>query len=329
MIDSQTLATVGLPPTRLFEGFPYLVTRVVPTMYHVILIPDLRAEDLVELARHQAHANHLPTSLVLQVHLALYIGTDACESWGDSPPTGGIIVTERLQPCRTFPQDHALTARRLALGRFVREASPRHGYMFGDLNKSGRKPTLEEEGWLAGTQSNGVPRGSTPAFAAASGRGGAWIRARSSPDWSWRFTAVATTTTAAPHAAPSSMIGSSTPTTTTRRTSIFGMCRGSLRLTTRARESTGANPGSHGGCSAAPSARDLILSPCRELATMGAARAVVRASPQRCGSWCRSSRAARIGTARPRRDGSHRGSGVTPSDDTPRGWSVHARRDRR
>jgi hypothetical protein len=261
MIDSQTLATVGLPPTRLFEGFPYLVTRVVPTVYHVILIPDLRAEDLVELARHQAHANHLPTSLVLQVHSALYIGTDACESWGDSPPTGGIIVTDRLQPCWTFPQDHALTARRLALGRFVREASPRHGYMFGDLNKGGRKPTLEEEGWLAGTQSNGVPRGLDPCVRCGEWQGRCLDPSPQLARLVMEVHCRCDNDNRCAACGPSSTIGSSTPTTTTRRTCIFGMCRGSWRLTTRARESTGANPGSHGGCSPAPSARNLILSP--------------------------------------------------------------------
>ncbi|MGH7389679.1 MAG: hypothetical protein ACREM3_09520 [Candidatus Rokuibacteriota bacterium] len=160
MIDSHALATLGLRPTRLFEGFPYLVTRVVPSMYHVILIPDdLRAEDLVESARRQAQANHLRTCLVRQTDSALYIGPDGRESWTDSPPTGGIIVTDRLQPHRTFLHNHALTARRLALERFAREASPRQGYMFGDLTKGGRKPALEEEVRLAGTQSTGVPRG--------------------------------------------------------------------------------------------------------------------------------------------------------------------------
>jgi hypothetical protein len=160
MIDSHALATLGLRPTRLFEGFPYLVTRVVPSMYHVIVVPDdLRAEDLVEIARCQARTNHLPTCLVLRAASALYIGPDEHESWSDSPPTRGIILTDRLQPCRAFSRNHALTTRRLALERFAAETSPRHGYMFGDLTKGGRKPRLEEEVRLAGTQSNGVPRG--------------------------------------------------------------------------------------------------------------------------------------------------------------------------
>jgi hypothetical protein len=40
MHDSHALATLGVRPTHFFEGFPYLVTRVVPAMYHVIVLPD-------------------------------------------------------------------------------------------------------------------------------------------------------------------------------------------------------------------------------------------------------------------------------------------------
>ncbi len=40
MRDSHALATLGFRPTTLFECFPYLVTRVVPTMYHIIVLPD-------------------------------------------------------------------------------------------------------------------------------------------------------------------------------------------------------------------------------------------------------------------------------------------------
>jgi len=160
MIDSYTLATLGLRPTRLFDGFPYLVTRVVPSMYHVILLPDdLGAENLIEIARRQARANRLPTCLALQADSALYIGPDGRESWTDLPPTGGVIVAGRLQPYGAFPQSHALTARRLVLARFVQKVTPRTGYMFGDLTKGGRKPTLEEEVQLAGAQQNRVPRG--------------------------------------------------------------------------------------------------------------------------------------------------------------------------
>ena len=53
------------PTLSLFEGFPYLVTRVVPAMYHLILLPAAASElELVLLARTQWRANRLETCLV-------------------------------------------------------------------------------------------------------------------------------------------------------------------------------------------------------------------------------------------------------------------------
>src|SRR5262245_26974455 len=66
MHDSHVLAALGFRPTTLFNGFPYLVTRVVPVMYHIIVLPEeLNAVDLVEIARRQARATALETCLVL------------------------------------------------------------------------------------------------------------------------------------------------------------------------------------------------------------------------------------------------------------------------
>ena len=48
------------PRLPIFEGFPYLVTRVVPAMYHVMLVPaDASELELVLLARTQWRANRL------------------------------------------------------------------------------------------------------------------------------------------------------------------------------------------------------------------------------------------------------------------------------
>src|SRR5262245_4387111 len=161
MIDSHALVTLGLiPPTRLFEGFPYLVTRIVPTLYHIILLPDdASTENLLETARRQAHANRLRTCLVLWADSALYLEPDGREPWRASPPTGGVIVTDRLRPCRTFPETESFVRRRLALKSFIEQVAVKTGYMFGDLTKGGRPATLEETVMLAGMQPNGVPRG--------------------------------------------------------------------------------------------------------------------------------------------------------------------------
>lgn len=128
-------------------------------MYHVIVLPDdLRPEDLVEVARHQTCANRLPTCLVLNTDSALYIAPDSRESRG-TPLRGGVIVADRLRPCRTFPETQTLIARRLALERHIEEVTPHTGCMFGDLTKGGRPATLGETVMFAGMQPNSVPRG--------------------------------------------------------------------------------------------------------------------------------------------------------------------------
>ena len=158
MQDTHALATLGFRPSRVFDGFPYLVTRVVPAMYHIIVLPDdAGADDLIEIARCQRRANVLPTCLVLASNSVLYIAPDGREDRGEAP-TGGIIVTNRLRPCRAFPETSSLVARRSTLEQFI-EQIPTTGYVLGDLTKGGRPATLEERVMLAGTQPNGVPRG--------------------------------------------------------------------------------------------------------------------------------------------------------------------------
>jgi len=170
MLNRYALASLGRTPTRLlFEGFPYLVTRVVPTMYHVIVLPDeLNANELLEAARLQACANRLPTSVVRAADSALYIGVDGGETVGEAP-RGGVVVAGRLRPCRAFTETRSVLARRSALDCFIEKATPRTGYIFGDLTKGGRAATLEERSLLSGTQTNGIPRG-----LARCGRCGGW-----------------------------------------------------------------------------------------------------------------------------------------------------------
>jgi hypothetical protein len=161
MQDGHALTVLGLAPTTLFDGFPYLVTRVVPAMYHIIVLPDdLGVAHLIEVARRQARANALPTCLVRAAGSALYVGADGREFLG-LPPRGGLIVTDHLRLCQPFPETESLVGRRSALDRFIQRNCRKTGYMFGDLTKGRRPATLEETVRLEGVQANGMPRGLT------------------------------------------------------------------------------------------------------------------------------------------------------------------------
>lgn len=86
------------PTLPLFEGFPYLVTRVVPAMYHVILLPAASELELVLLARTQWHANRLETCLVTGADRAWFISADGRDALAQTPPRGGTLVTGLLKP---------------------------------------------------------------------------------------------------------------------------------------------------------------------------------------------------------------------------------------
>jgi hypothetical protein len=104
------------------------------------------------------------------VDSALHVAPDGREYLA-APPRGGVIITDRLRPCRLFTETPTLVARRLALGRHIGAVTPRVGYMFGDLTKGGEPATLEETVVLAGRQRNGVPRGLVPCARCGQWRG--------------------------------------------------------------------------------------------------------------------------------------------------------------
>jgi hypothetical protein len=66
MATSSIGSTANLP---VFDGFPYLVTRVVPTMYHVTLLSgDASERDLARIAQAQWRANRLDVCLAWIIH---------------------------------------------------------------------------------------------------------------------------------------------------------------------------------------------------------------------------------------------------------------------
>ena len=157
-LASQTASSrsTGL---RTFDGYPYLITRVVPTLYHLILLPAEATPDTLRgLARSQVRANRLPTCLVLGNDLCLYLIPEGGETISPDIPSGGVFVTDRLPPPQPFQLSAELAARRQWLQAFL-ATGPRPGFLCGDLAKGGRPATPDEQGRLNGRNPQGVPNG--------------------------------------------------------------------------------------------------------------------------------------------------------------------------
>jgi len=153
MTTASIASAAHLP---LFDGFPYLVTRVMPTLYHITLLPGGLGElELSVLARAQWCANRLDVCLVIGPERALYISADGLDRLDREPPRGGIRITGRLKPPATWPDTADIQVRQRRLDASVLKVS----YGFGDLTKGGREASADDVARLAGAGPNGVPRG--------------------------------------------------------------------------------------------------------------------------------------------------------------------------
>ena len=128
------------------DAFPYLLTRLVPTLYHVLLVPEgMAPAEAAAAARQQAAANRLPTCLAFQPDEALYLDADGTETWTDAAPRGGNLVAGRLRPCAALAPAAGEAARVARLDAYV-AAHRRGGYLLGDLRKGGRPASAAERG---------------------------------------------------------------------------------------------------------------------------------------------------------------------------------------
>jgi len=164
MRDAKTIATRIPADKKVFEGFPYLVTRIVDALHHVLLLPrSWDAEQLIAVAQKQVRANKLPTCLVLAGDLCVYLREDGRSFRSNSVPLSPNIALEKLLPAEPVPESDELAIRRMEL--ILREESRRGdggSFIMGDLTKGGRLPTPEEEERLAGTHAGNVPNGLLP-----------------------------------------------------------------------------------------------------------------------------------------------------------------------
>ncbi len=157
-----------------FEGFPYLVTRIVPSLHHILLLPrNWEIEHFISFAQIQVQANRLPTCLVLAGDLCVYFNEDGSGKRSGEIPRGTKIESEKLQPSDPVPDSTELSIRRMKLILF--EEAQNHGQgttiIMGDLTKGGRYPTPEESERLAGTHADGVPKGLLPCLQCGEWRG--------------------------------------------------------------------------------------------------------------------------------------------------------------
>jgi hypothetical protein len=151
--------TPGVESLPLFDGFPYLNTRLVPALYHVALLPaDAPESTLLRLARVQARANRLDTCLVLDARRAIYLWPDGRAERSTAVPRGGTLVTSGLALPQDLLDTSELGARQQRLDLIV-AAGRRGTYLFGNLAKGGHTATPEELRRLEGTQPVGTPRG--------------------------------------------------------------------------------------------------------------------------------------------------------------------------
>jgi hypothetical protein len=95
---SPATGTIGLRPnnqrreTPLPGGYPYLVTRLVPLLRHVIRLPaQWPATTVRDSARRQVQADRLPTALALDDDFCVYLHPNGTESLAPPPPGEAMV----------------------------------------------------------------------------------------------------------------------------------------------------------------------------------------------------------------------------------------------
>lgn len=150
------ISTLNLPA---FDGFPYLVVKLGPAFYHLLLLPGhCSIEDPKTLARCQAQANDLQVCLALNHRRGIYYAPDGGASEVPGIPRGGIVTCCILKPSSAVVGTEELAQREHLLREYVEIHNP-DGYAFGDVTKGGRDATADEAWRLVGIQPNGVPNG--------------------------------------------------------------------------------------------------------------------------------------------------------------------------
>lgn len=142
----------------LFDGFPYIVTRLVPAGYHILLLPDAWATSrLMDALQQQVAANQLDAALALGPSDAIYLSPGAAPAHSTFVPRSNGIFGGTLLPAVAF--DPAALGDRPARLDAFRQAVTRPGFILGDPAAGGRPATAQEVPLYSGRRPDGVPRG--------------------------------------------------------------------------------------------------------------------------------------------------------------------------
>lgn len=144
-----------------FEGYPYLITRLVSALHHIAPLPEsLKLKEYFDIAINQVRANKLPACLILGPDKCVYFYSDGRAEASDSLPINHIIATKGLKLYGNYLVSAELLARKIQLLEYERKINGKESkYLAGDLQKGGRAATTEELERLVGRQSNGIPTG--------------------------------------------------------------------------------------------------------------------------------------------------------------------------
>lgn len=169
----------------IFEGFPYLITRVVPVLYHILPLSELNDRDeLIAIGRNQVLANRMESAVVLGPEEAYSISEEGSVGERSRAPRGGILLCGHLEPGVTPSPTADFQRRQAKLQVYVERENP-GGYMNGDSTHGARKATVMDRArlsWRVGTR---LPAGLSTCDTCGKARGedlwrspkgGTWVR---------------------------------------------------------------------------------------------------------------------------------------------------------
>jgi hypothetical protein len=145
---------------QLFDGFPYLLTRIVPALYHVMLLPvELDEVSLISIAERQTQSNDLEACLVLSQDRGHWFTLEGGKSYSHHTRWGGVLITGGLKTCRDFYPSPELEKRASRLAVLVQKYRRTGGFIRGDSRHGGRPATDQELESLSGEGHDVAPKG--------------------------------------------------------------------------------------------------------------------------------------------------------------------------